>query len=137
MNNFRENAQLHEHNLRQERLVFECSITANATPANKVHQVDIPSAVFLRTEGKTAECDAVENLTSQVPAPVDTTGVFQIMIDDQANKFYTASVTADVGTVTVTKLISTGGRVVLMCDSNQSLATQSLTLTVSVDYRSK
>lgn len=43
-------------------LVVECTITANATPASKKHSSDIPGTLILRTEGLTADADALETL---------------------------------------------------------------------------
>lgn len=94
---FKKNAQLHEHNLRYTRAVFEVEILANATPASKKHIVDIPGSVYLRSQGKTSEADAVENLSAQVSAPVDSSGKFAILFDDQCKEFYKASVSSNAG----------------------------------------
>lgn len=133
---FKKKSELQDHQLKQTRMVFEVSITANATPANKSHIVEIPGCTVLRTEGKTAEADAIENLTGQVTAPVDATGIFALLVDEKASKFHKATVTPSVGTITVTKSISTGGRLLLDMDSNQDLSTTSLTLLVELEYKS-
>jgi hypothetical protein len=125
-----------DYMLKNERLVFEVAITANATPASKVHASDIPGVAVLRTEGKTAEADAIENLSAQVPTATDSTGVFSILIDDPSvKKFLKASVTPSVGTVAVTKEISSGGRLILEIDSNQDLSSTNLSLLIEVDYQ--
>lgn len=138
-NDFRsKSSDLMDYILKQERLVFEVAITANATPANKVHASDIPGVAVLRTEGKTAEADAIEDLSAQVPTAADATGVFSILIDDPSvKKFLKASVTPSVGTVAVTKEISTGNRLILEIDSNQDLSLTDLTLLVELDYEKK
>lgn len=64
---YRNNPELHDHLLKEQRLVFEFSITANATPASKIHISDIPGVAILRTQGKTAEADAVESITWTTP----------------------------------------------------------------------
>ena len=136
-NEFKKKSELYNHQLRQTRLVFEATITANATPANKTHTVEIPGAVYLRTQGKTSEADAVESLTGQVTAPVDATGLFAIMVDEQATKFHKATVTqTPTGTITVTKSISTGGRLLLDMDSDQNLATTNVTVLCELEYKS-
>lgn len=135
-NDFRKDKSgLMDYLLKQERVVFEVAITANATPASKVHASDIPGVAVLRTQGLTAEADAIESLTAQVAAPVDSTGVFALLIDDASvKKFLKASVTPSVGTVAVTKSISTGGRLILQIDSNQDLSSTNLSLLVELDY---
>lgn len=77
-------AELHDHRLKQQRLVFEVEITANGTPADKVHSVDIPGAVYLRTEGKTAEADNVEDLSGDFTTAADNNAgdsQFGILLD--------------------------------------------------------
>lgn len=136
-NMFKRNAPLHNHLLQQERLVFEVTIVSNATPASKQHIVDVPGSIYLRTQGKTAEADAVEDLSSQVASALDSTGVFAMLVDEQASKFYKQTITPSVGTVSVTKSISSGGRLLLAIDSNQNLSTTDLTLLVELEYKNK
>lgn len=91
------NPAYQEHNLRFERLVFNFSITGNATPANKTQQQDIPSMVFLRTQGETSAADAVENDFAWT-TPVDNSSgnsVFGLLLylqDNEAEKVYDVSV---------------------------------------------
>ena len=62
-------------------LIVECVITGNATPANKVHSSDIPGTLFLRTEGKVSEADAIEDLSGDFTTAVDATNAqFGILI---------------------------------------------------------
>lgn len=138
-NEFRsKSSDLMDYLLKQERLVFEVSITGNATPANKVHASDIPGVAVLRTQGKTAEADAIEDLSAQVPAPNDATGVFAILINDPSvKKFLKASVTPSSGTATVVKEISLGERLIVEVDSSIDLSAANLTLLVELDYVKK
>lgn len=137
MANLRPNASVSEHLNKMQRLVFQATVVFNATPADKAHICDIPGGVFLRSEGKTAQCDAVEDLAAQVPTADDGTGVFALLIDDQVEKIYSAAATADSGTVTVASEISTDGRLILEFDSSLDLSTTSLTLTITVEYKAK
>lgn len=61
---FEQNNVLHDQQLKHKKAVFEFSITGNATPASKVHASDLPGICILRTEGKTAEADAIEDLSA-------------------------------------------------------------------------
>lgn len=134
---FREdNATLGDFLLRQNRLVFEVAITANATPASKVHASDIPGVAVLRTEGKTSQADAIEDVSAQVnAAAADATGVFAILIDDPTvKKILKTTVTPSTGTITNTSEITTGGRLLLNLDSNQDLSTTNLTVLVEIEY---
>jgi len=65
-----------------QRLTFELSITGNATPASKEHASDLTGVAYLRTEGKTAEADALEAV-SFTTADDESTGdsQFGILID--------------------------------------------------------
>lgn len=135
-NDFRANSSaLTDYKLKNNRLVCEVAITSNATPASKTHASDVPGAVVLRTEGKTSEADAIESLTGQVTAPVDSTGKFAVLIDDASvQKFLKASVTPSTGTIAVTKVTTTGKRLALDLDSSVDLSTTSLTILIEVDY---
>lgn len=126
---------LHDHLLKQMHVVFQVSITASATPADKVHASDLPGIAVLRTEGKTATADAIEDLSSTFSTADDGTGVFGILIDDAiAKKFHIASVTPSSGTIDVTKGISSEGRPYLDLDSSVDLSAASLTLVCELVY---
>jgi len=133
---YRDNSPLQNHLSKMQRLVFGCQVVFNATPANKAQLSDIPGGVFLRTQGKTAECDAVEDLSAQVPTATDSTGVFALLLDDQVSKIYSAAVTVNSGTITVASEISAGGRLILELDWSGNLATTSLVMTVTLEYLS-
>lgn len=136
-NTFKKKAEYQDHLLRQTRLVMGATVVANAVPASKTHVTDVPGMSYLRTEGKTAEADAVESLTAQVAAPVDSTGVCAVLLDEQVEKVYKVTVTPSVGTATAALTISTGGRMIVALDSNQDLSTTSVTFTLEVEYKAK
>ncbi len=127
------------HSLRQERLVAECSILADATPADKVHRSDIPGVLILRTEGKTEEADAVEaDLDDIFTAPNDEDSgdsIFGILInlgDNKADKVYSATVNALATVATVTP----EGNIALdVTGTGIDLEADDTTLLVKVDYR--
>jgi hypothetical protein len=110
MSHFDENAVLNNHQLKQERLVFSFSITANATPASKLHHVDLPGIVTLRSEGKTAEADAIEDLSSSFTTAVDdTNSVFGVLISkivdlDKVLKITISELTSLAASTAITKL---------------------------------
>lgn len=137
MNNFRSKAALHQHLLNQDVLVFDVTVKANATPASKLHASDIPSVAVLKTQGKSAEADAIEVYTSS-PALDDATGVIEVLIDQLCEKIYDAKVlVASAGTATISAAKSAGERIILEIDSNQNLSTTDLTLTLEVKYKKK
>ncbi len=86
-----------DHALRSERLVCEFSIIHHATPASKKHHADIPGTVVLRTQGKTADADAVEaGLTWTTANDGPTNSVFGVVLDlgdNKADKVYSLSLT--------------------------------------------
>jgi hypothetical protein len=136
MVNFKEKAELHQHLLKQQHLVFDSKVIFHATPASKLHINDIPNVAVLKTEGKTAEADAIETYTSN-PALADATGVLEILIDEQVEKIYSVSVTPDVGTCTATAALSAGNRIIIEIDSNQNLSTTSVNFKVDIAYKLK
>lgn len=137
MNEYKEKAELNQHLLKQEYLVFNVTVKANATPASKLHISDIPNVAVLKTQGKTSEADAIETYTSS-PSLADATGVFEVLIDEQVEAIYDAKVlVASAGTATISAGLSAGNRIILEIDSNQDLSTTDLTLTLEVKYKAK
>lgn len=138
-NDFRSKSAMMDHLLKQTRLVAQVSIDSNATPASKVHGSDIPGVLFVRSEGKTAEADAVEDISGLVTAPVDATGKFAILLDEaDLDKFYVKSVSADVGSISVVASgLTPEGRIYIDLDSDQTLASQDLVVTVQLDFKRK
>ena len=87
-----------EHNLRFERLVYNFSITGNATPASKTQTSDLPGMAILRMQGETAQADAIESDFTWT-APVDNAsgdsvfGILLFLDGNEAEKVYDVSVT--------------------------------------------
>lgn len=75
------NQVLNDYNLKEKSLCAEFTITGNATPASKVHGVpELPGVLLLRTQGKTAEVDAVETVAYTTADDGPTNSVFGVMI---------------------------------------------------------
>jgi len=138
-NDFRNNSGMNDHLLKQVRLCANASIKANATPASKVHASDVPGGIYLRTQGKIAESDAIESLVGIVTAPDDATGKFAVLIDEpNVDKLYLKSVTASAGTIAVAAAaVSAGGRLYLDLDSSLDLSAADLTITIEMSYKKK
>jgi hypothetical protein len=137
MTEFRDKAELHQHLLKQDCLIFDVTVKANATPALKLHISDIPNVAVLKTQGKSADADAIEVYTAS-PSLADATGVINVLIDEKVDKIYEARVVAaSAGTATVSAVKSAGERIILNIDSNQDLTTTDLTLTLEVKCKLK
>lgn len=139
---------LNDHMIRSQRLVFRLSITSNATPASKVHAVDIPQ-VYLRTQGKTAAADAIESLT-WTSALDATNAVFGILVDlnGKAQKIQKVTVTEVTALETshTTKgnnavadgfTTTLGNCAIELVATGLDLATESPTYVVEVEYLQK
>ena len=96
---FSKDSSLCDHQLKNKRVVFEFSITANAVPASKKVESDIPGVALVITQGLTAAAVAVEpTILSQITAPVDATGLFSILVKlpsekEKAKKVYKVTLT--------------------------------------------
>lgn len=140
-----------EHLLRQERLVAQFSITANATPALKRENVDIPGLQVLRTQGQTAAADAIAPLVVWT-APVDNSSgnsVFGLLLnldENVADKVYSVSiteVTALAASLAVTGpsgaagayLTADGQIAIEIAATGLNLASESPTFLMVVEYR--
>lgn len=80
---FELNNVLHDEKLKHKKVVFEFSITANATPASKKTYSDLPGIAYVRTEGLVAAADAIEDLSATfTTADDENTGnsVFGLLI---------------------------------------------------------
>lgn len=137
--NFKKKAQLHEHYRKLQRIVADATIVSDATPADKKHATDLPGVVYLRTEGKTAQADAIENTSADVTEADDEGGVFGVLIDtaeDKATKLYpTISVVPSTGTIAITASgITPEGRIWLDLNSSVNLSSADLTITIAIDY---
>lgn len=132
IDNRRKNS-MYQHLLEQQIVVFNVKINSNAVPASKVLESDIPQVAILRTQGQTADADAVDASISWT-APVDANGTFGLLMDEKVTKIYEVSVTPSVGTIAVTSAISSEGNLYLQLDSNQDLSTTSLQCLVELKY---
>lgn len=134
------------------QLVVECSITANATPASKKHASEIPGTLFLRTEGLTAEADAVESVAFTTAADNSTgDSQFGILIkginlpQNEIEKVLEVEVTeqtALASSLTVAKvgsswLTAEGNIAIDITGTGLNLASESPTLLVKVIYRER
>lgn len=141
------NSVLEDQSLKRKRLVFEFKITANATPASKVHSSDLPGVCVLSTEGKTAELLAIEDISGEsgYTAPVDNSSgdsVFDVLIKGSEigsiKKVYSLSCTeqtALASSVTLTKFgsngLTAGGNISLeVAGAGLNLASESPTFLV-------
>lgn len=77
------NSAAQDYKIRRVSMEVPFSITANATPASKSHNMlpELSGVVYLRTEGKTSEVDAIEgtsatNFTTAVDATNAVFGIF-------------------------------------------------------------
>lgn len=120
---FKSRASHHDHLLKSQRLVAELSIESNATPADKEHRVDVPGLMVLRTEGKTADADAVETIT-WTTAVDNSTGnsVFGLLLDldeNKASKVYSVTLT-EVTSVSTSEAVTgpNGGSSFLTSEGN-------------------
>ena len=148
MIDFSANSALMDHLLKSRRIVSVVSITANATPASKKHNVDVSGVVYLRTEGKVAEADAIEDLSGDFTTAVDnSTGdsVFGVLITDVGNirnvkKITVTELTALATSIAVTKLGTLGltaeGNIAFnIAGTGLTLATESPTFVIEVEYQ--
>jgi hypothetical protein len=148
-NQFFTNPTLSDHLLRQQKLCFNFSITSNATPASKVHSSDLAGVVHLRTEGKTAEADAIEDLSASFTTAADnSTGdsVFGVLIDCSGlpaiRKVNQIRMT-EISTVSTSEALTNLGTNGLTADGNiafniaasgLNLASESPTFFVEIDF---
>lgn len=144
---FAKNNQLHDYRLKEERLVFEFSIVANATPASKKESVDIPTVVYIRAEGQTAAADAVESGIG-FTTPVDnSTGdsVFGVLLTQlgsikRVKKITVSEQTSLASSIATTKLgtngLTSGGNVAFeIAGTGLNLASESPTFLVELEYQ--
>jgi len=130
--------RLEDRSIKLRTLAFRVQITGNATPASKVHRPDLGTElVVLRTEGKTADADAVEDLSAAFTTAVDATNaVFGMILrkeltDEQMDGFgdiervVDVAVTDIAGTATsVTATLLTGTGVVRGLTTDKNIAIQ-------------
>jgi hypothetical protein len=96
---FSKESSLMNHQLQNKRVVFEFAITANAVPASKKVESDIPGVALVVTQGLTAAAVAIEpTILAQITTPVDATGSFSILVKlplekEKAKKVYKVTLT--------------------------------------------
>lgn len=143
------NSSHEQHVLRQCRLVAEFAITANATPALKKQDVDVPSVMVLRLEGQTAAADAVETITWT--AAVDNSAgnsVFGLLLDlgdNKADKVYSVNL-VELTAVSASEVVSgpnssasyltaAGNIGIEIAATGLNLASESPRYRVEIEYR--
>lgn len=145
---FSKESSLMNHQLQNKRLVFEFAITADATPADKKVESDIPGAVLVITEGLTAAAVAVEpTILAQITAPDDATGIFAILVKlplekEKCKKVYKVTLTERTAfstTNAITLVNSATGvtdlqNIAFSVDSDVDLATESPRYLCEIEY---
>ena len=143
------NFAVRQHQLKHEKLVLKFTITANATPASKVHTCDLPGIAILRTEGITTAADALETVTWTTAVDA-TNACFGIIIDGSElgsiRRVLGARLTQVVATGTAivsrapnsgvhTAMLTTGGNVAVeFLMTGTDLASESPSCMLEIDY---
>lgn len=133
--------------LKTRRLAFRVRVEGNATPADKVDRQELPNVAVLRTEGKTAEADAIEDLSADWTTADDGTGVFGVLIKaselGEVDRIVEITATAlDGGTVAATALdaggaqdgLSPEGNIAVELDSSVDLSAADCDILLVVEY---
>lgn len=144
------NSTLEHQFLKLRRLVFDLSITANATPASKIHSSDLPSVCVLRTEGKVSEADAIEDLSGSFTTADDENAgdsVFGVLLHnlEEIEKVYSISVSEQTSlssSLSVSALgtrgLTSGGNIAFnISGTGLRLDTESPVIRVTVEYLEK
>lgn len=133
---------IENHDLSMRSLVIRCGVTANATPSGKVHTVDLPGVVYLKTEGKDdvtaqdsgavtgAQTDASGQVGVLVKLPDAATEVTMVAAEDVAGN---AS-----GTFAVARIadgLTADGNIELQVTGLDTLASVSPSFAIRVDYK--
>ena len=130
------NSTLESYLQRQCNTAFNASITHNATPALKIQQSDISNVAVLRTQGLTAQADAIESGIA-FTTPNDASGTFGLLLDEQVTSILEVTVVPSSGTVTVTQGVSAGNRIYLNIVSSVNLSTTDLSMLIKIRYMLK
>lgn len=115
---FEKNSGVGDLQIKTKVLRFDVSIGGNATPASKTHQSDLPGVVYLRTEGKVAEADAIETL-SFTTANDEDSGNCQFGILIKGSELGSIK---RVKKVLITQVLATGTAIVVAGISNTFLS---------------
>lgn len=137
------NSAVEDYRIKSNRLCIPFTIVFNATPASKVVSNDLSAACYVVTEGLTAAAAAVDSGTS-FTTPVDATGIFGVLIANCGTVKKLTKVSVEMlsaGTVAVTLKgasssgVTASGNIAFSVDSDQNLATTSLSGTIVVDFQ--
>lgn len=140
--------------VKMRRLQFDISIVADATPADKQFSTDLPGVVLPKLEGILADANALLSTAEEAEfaAESDANGVFGLVLDSskltdatikkvhsvEAKYISTGTVAISVpnenGTAVARFLGATGNDICIELDSNQSLASQDITISLEVVY---
>lgn len=147
INGLEKDDRLQDRELKMREVAFRVRIQANATPASKVHQGEIANVAVIRSQGKTAQADAIEDLSASWTAAADATGIFGVLLKGdelgQVDRIISATITAlDGSTTTVAGLscgglqagLSPAGNIALQFDSSLSLAAANVDVIVDLKY---
>lgn len=135
-------AQVNDYEIKSRRLIVPFAITANATPASKVHATDLPEALELSTEGKTAAAAAIDS-GCNFTTPVDSTGIFGILLHNlgTVKKLLDVQcVNLSSGTIAVSRKgasstgVTASGNIAVSLDSSVDLSSVSLSGHLVADY---
>lgn len=147
---FENNSTVEDYQLKHRKLVAEFTITAHATPANKVHGVpDLPAVLVLSSEGKTADAAAIDTVTFTT-AVDNSTGdsVFGVLLRAGSGylgtiaKVLSIKVTDRGGTATSlavtahgTKGLTTSGNIAFsIAGTGLNLASENADIVCEIDY---
>lgn len=147
INGLEKDDRLQDREQKMRRFAMRVRIEGNATPANKVHRNEMPAVAVLRSQGKTADADAVEDLSASFTAPADATGIFGIIakasqLGEIDRIVEISAVSLDGSTNAVTALscggaqagLSPAGNVAIEIDSSANLASADLDILVVLEY---
>jgi hypothetical protein len=145
MSEIEKNSVLHDHQIQTRRLTFDLEILANATPANIQYETDLPGVAVVRAEGKTAEADAIEDLSASFTAADAGTGVLGILLKaseiGEVSKVYEVRVVDAAGTTlavpAASSYLTAGGNIAIDLNSDQNHESANETITLEVVYKSK
>lgn len=146
------NSVVENEQLKTRTLAVKIEITASATPASKVQVTNLPGIAILRSEGKVALADALEDLSSDFTTAADSTGIFGLIIDgsalnadsvdevlavraDMSNGVGTLAVSSPSGGSEVSAFKTSDGNIAVELDSNQDLSTTDISAVLFVTYK--
>jgi hypothetical protein len=140
-------AALHDREIKTRRVALRARISGNATPASKVHRGEAPAVAVLRSQGKVAEADAVEDLSASFTAADDATGKFGVLLKasqlgDIDRIIGVSAVALDGGSATAALVscggaqagLSPAGNVAIDVDSSKNLSSADCDVLLVLDY---